>query len=150
MHNVCLVYEPYVGIRAQFLGMLKKFLSPRIPAYATVCHRMPPCLKRIQPMHNEPLAYVSICQRISDIFHTLVYASTIRCGVTAPSQNSSTCFFCAPCDIFEIRPASGLPCPGYMHIFWTNRRKELGYKVSDWCETLYDNSLLKEWKVQLV
>jgi hypothetical protein len=30
---------------------------------------MRPCLKRIQPMPNVPLAYVSVFQRISDIFH---------------------------------------------------------------------------------
>ena len=41
---------------------------------------MTPCSKPIQPMPNVPLAYVSVhvCQRMSDIFHTLAYASTIR------------------------------------------------------------------------
>ena len=37
-----------------------------------VCQRMTPCLKRMQPMPNVPLAYVSVYQRMSDIFHTLV------------------------------------------------------------------------------
>ena len=55
-----------------------------MPAYASVCQRMPPCLKRIQPMPNVPLAYVSVYQRMSDIFHTLAYASTIRYSVTGP------------------------------------------------------------------
>jgi hypothetical protein len=45
---------------------------------------MRPCLKRIQPMPNVPLAYVSIYRRMSDIFHTLTYASTIRNSVTGP------------------------------------------------------------------
>ena len=49
-----------------------------------VCHRMRPCLKRIQPKPNVPLAYVSVYRRISDIFHTLAYASTIRNSVTGP------------------------------------------------------------------
>ena len=45
---------------------------------------MTPCLKRIQPMSNVPLAYVSVYQRMSDIVHTLAYASTIRYGVIPP------------------------------------------------------------------
>ena len=45
---------------------------------------MRPCLKRIQPMPNIPLAYVSVFQRMSDIFHTRAYASTIRNSVTGP------------------------------------------------------------------
>ena len=45
---------------------------------------MQPCLKRIQPMPNVPLAYVSVYRRMSDIFHTLAYASTIRNSVTWP------------------------------------------------------------------
>ena len=49
-----------------------------MPPYATV-------LKRIQPMPNVPLAYVSVYRpRMSDIFHTLAYASTIRNSVTGP------------------------------------------------------------------
>ena len=55
-----------------------------MPAYASVCQRMPPCLKRIQPMPNVPLACVSVYQRMSDICHTLAYASTIRYSVTGP------------------------------------------------------------------
>jgi hypothetical protein len=65
--------------------MLKKNVLPRrMPAYASVCQRMRPCLKRIQPMPNIPLAYVSVFQRMSDIFHTRAYASTIRNSVTGP------------------------------------------------------------------
>jgi hypothetical protein len=45
---------------------------------------MRPRLKRIQPMPNVPLAYVSVYRRMSDIFHTLAYASTIRNSVTGP------------------------------------------------------------------
>jgi hypothetical protein len=45
---------------------------------------MRPCLKRIQPMPNVPLAYVSVFQRMSDIFYTLACASTIRNSVTGP------------------------------------------------------------------
>jgi hypothetical protein len=41
-------------------------------------------LKRIKPMPNVPLAYVSVYRRMSDIFHTLVCASTIRNSVTGP------------------------------------------------------------------
>ena len=79
MPNVCLAYKPYVGIRTKFLSVLKNNVLPRrTPA------RMPPCLKRIQPMPNVPLAYVSVYQRMSDIFHTLAYASTIRYSVTGP------------------------------------------------------------------
>jgi hypothetical protein len=45
---------------------------------------MRPCLKRIQRMPNIPLAYVSVYRRMSDIFHTLTYACTIRNSVTGP------------------------------------------------------------------
>jgi hypothetical protein len=41
-------------------------------------------LKRIQRMPNIPLAYVSVYRRMSDIFHTLTYACTIRNSVTGP------------------------------------------------------------------
>ena len=34
-------------------------------------------------MPNIPLAYVSVYRRMSDIFHTLTYACTIRNSVTA-------------------------------------------------------------------
>ena len=65
--------------------MLKKiFLPRRMPAYASVCHRTRPRLKRIQPMPNVHLAYASVYLRMSDIFHTLAYASTIRNSVTGP------------------------------------------------------------------
>ena len=92
MPNVCLAYKPYVGIRTKFLSMLKNnfclAVCQRMPAYASVCQRMPPCLKRIQPMPNVPLAYVSVYQRMSDIFHTLAYASTIRYSVTGPLDSA--------------------------------------------------------------
>ena len=65
--------------------MLKKKILPRrMPAYASVCDRMRPCLKRIQRMPTVPLTYVSVYRRMSDIFHTLAYASTIRNSVTGP------------------------------------------------------------------
>jgi hypothetical protein len=35
-------------------------------------------------MPNIPLAYVSVYRRMSDIFHTLAYACTIRNSVTGP------------------------------------------------------------------
>jgi hypothetical protein len=35
-----------------------------------VCQRMPPCMKRIQPASNVPLADFNVYQRMSDIFHT--------------------------------------------------------------------------------
>ena len=64
-----------------FYACLKKVsASP----YASVCHIMRPYQKRIQPMSNVPLAYVSVFQRMSDIFHTLACASTIRNSVTGP------------------------------------------------------------------
>ena len=51
---------------------------------------MRPCLKRIQRMPNVPLAYVSVYRRMSDIFHTLAYASTIRNSVTGPLDRAHT------------------------------------------------------------
>jgi hypothetical protein len=56
----------------------------RTKPYASVCHRTWQCLKRIQPVPNVPLAYASVYRRMSDIFHTLAYASTIRNSVTGP------------------------------------------------------------------
>jgi hypothetical protein len=47
-------------------------------------------LKRIQRMPNIPLAYVSVYRRMSDIFHTLTYACTIRNSVTGPSLRIDT------------------------------------------------------------
>ena len=85
MPNVYLAYEPYVGIRTQFLNMPKSnFLPRRMPPYASVCQRITPCLKRIQHMPNIHLAYISVCQRMSDIFHTLAYASKIRYSMIPP------------------------------------------------------------------
>jgi hypothetical protein len=46
-------------------------------------------LKRIQRMPNIPLAYVSVYRRMSDIFHTLTYACTIRNSVTGPLDKAS-------------------------------------------------------------
>jgi cytochrome b561 len=70
--------------------MLKKmFLG--LAVYATVCDRA--CLKRIQPMPNVPLAYVSVYRRMSDIFHTLTYACTIRNSVTGPLPGVFTGFY---------------------------------------------------------
>jgi hypothetical protein len=89
--SVCLSYKAYVQYPQHFWTCLKKCsASP----YASVCHRMRPCLKRIQPMPNVPLglAYVSVYRRMSDIFYTLAYASTIRNSVTGPlshDRNSS-------------------------------------------------------------
>jgi hypothetical protein len=40
--------------------------------YATVL------VKRIQPMPNVPLTYVSVYRRMSDIFHTLAYARSLE------------------------------------------------------------------------
>jgi hypothetical protein len=74
-----LSYKPYVRIRTKFLSMLKKSFC------LAVCHRTRPCLKRIQPMPiYTPIAFVSVFQRMSDIFHTLTCASTIRNSVTGP------------------------------------------------------------------
>jgi hypothetical protein len=76
--RVCLSYKAYVRIRTKFLKKNKKIFC------LGVCHRMRPCLERIQPMPNVSLAYVSVYRRMSDIFHTLAYASTIRNSVTGP------------------------------------------------------------------
>ena len=85
MPNVCLAYKPYVGIRTQFLNMPKSNVLPRrMPAYASVCQRITPCLKRIQYMPNIHLAYTSVYQRMSEIFHTLAYAGKIRYSVIPP------------------------------------------------------------------
>ena len=48
---------------------------PKIMFCLDVCQRMTPCLKRIQPMPDVPLAYASVWVII---FYTLAYASTIR------------------------------------------------------------------------
>ena len=75
MPNVCLAYKPYVGIRTQFLSLLKNnCVLRRMPAYATVLQTYTTYAKRTP----------SVCQRMSDIFHTLAYASTIRYSVTGP------------------------------------------------------------------
>ena len=42
------------------------------------------CFKCIQPMPNVPLAYVSLFQCMSDIFHTLTYATFVRQGHKVP------------------------------------------------------------------
>jgi hypothetical protein len=51
-----------------------------MPAYATVLETY------TTYAYNVPLAYVSVYWRVSDIFHTLAYASTIRNSVTGPLQ----------------------------------------------------------------
>ena len=87
MPSVCLAYKTYVGIRTQFLSMpTSNFLPQRMSAYASVCQRtcITPCLKRIQRMPNIHLAYISVYQSMSDIFHTLAYASKIRYSVIPP------------------------------------------------------------------
>ena len=85
MPNVCLAYKSYVGIRTHFLNMPKSnFLPQRMPPYASVFQRITPCLKRIQHMPNIHLAYTSVYQRMSDIFHTLAYAIKIRYSVIPP------------------------------------------------------------------
>jgi hypothetical protein len=76
--RVCLSYKAYVRYGQNFWACLKKIFC------LAVCHRMRPCLKRIQPMPNVPLVYVSVYRRMSDIFYTLAYASTIRNSVTGP------------------------------------------------------------------
>jgi hypothetical protein len=60
------------------------YLAVYMHPYATVCR---PCLnlKRIQPMPNVPLAYVSLISLyMIEIFYTLAYANTIRNSVTGP------------------------------------------------------------------
>ena len=42
-------------------------------------------------MPNVPLAYVNVYRRMSDIFHTRQYASTIRSSVTGPLHHRNTC-----------------------------------------------------------
>ena len=49
----------------------------RVPTYETV-------LETFKPMSNVHLAYTSVYQRMSDILHTLAYASTIRYSVIPP------------------------------------------------------------------
>ena len=65
--GVPLAYKRYVRIHTKCLSMLKKMFLSR---------RMRPCLKRIQsmPILNVPLAYVSVFQRMSDIFRLFSYA----------------------------------------------------------------------------
>ena len=56
--------------------------------YTIVCQRITPCLKRMQLMPNAHLAYISVYQRMSDIFHTLAYASKMRYSVIPPLDSS--------------------------------------------------------------
>jgi hypothetical protein len=77
---------------------------------------MPPCLKRIQPMPNVPLAYVSVYRgRMSDIFHTLAYASTIRNSVTGPLVGQK---YVAICKSASINPASKFAPYWHLYIFF--------------------------------
>ena len=52
---------------------------------------MQSCLKHIQPMSNVALAYVSVYERMSDIFHTLAYACTIRNSYKIREQTDEDC-----------------------------------------------------------
>jgi hypothetical protein len=62
-------------------------------------------LKRIQRMPNIPLAYVSVYRRMSDIFHTLTYACTIRNSVTGPLRNTRSKLMCdIPLAVMTIHP----------------------------------------------
>ena len=60
----------------------------RMPAYDSVLQRMPACLKRIQPMPNLPLAYVSVYQRMSENFICNSYVSLIRNSYVSLIRNS--------------------------------------------------------------
>jgi hypothetical protein len=80
--SVCLEYAyriKHVQYAQNFWACLKKNFC------LAVCHRTRSGLKRIQPMPNVPLG-PSVYQRMSDIFHTLAYASTIRNSVTGPLE----------------------------------------------------------------
>ena len=55
-----------------------------MPEYDSEYQRMPACLRRIQPMPNLPLAYVSVYQRMSENFIRNSYVSLIRNSVTGP------------------------------------------------------------------
>ena len=52
---------------------------------------MPACLKRIQPMPNLPIAYVSVYQRMSEHFIRNSYVSLIRNSVTGPLEYLGHC-----------------------------------------------------------
>ena len=58
----------------------------RMPAYD---QRLPAYLKRIQPMPNLTLAYVSVYQRVSEHFIRNSYVSLIRNSVTGPLPDTS-------------------------------------------------------------
>ena len=93
MSSVCLAYNPYGDIRPTFFNMLKNLVrSYRMPAYSSVYQRMPACLKRIQPMPNLPLAYVSVYQRISETFIRNSYVSLIRNSATGPLTRQETAY----------------------------------------------------------
>ena len=100
-------------------------------AYASVCQRITPCLKRIQRMPNIHLAYISVYQRMSDIFHTLAYASKIRYSVIPPLymyQELTYCiwsslimFFICMSSRFNIEFLHYIFCAfyGYLVIYYT-------------------------------
>jgi hypothetical protein len=81
-YRVCLWHKQ----RTKFLNMLKKMfclaVCQRMRPYATVLETYTTCA------YNVPLAYVSVYRRMSDIFHTLAYASTIRNSVTDLQRTS--------------------------------------------------------------
>ena len=56
----------------------------RRTAYSAYDQRMTACLKRIQPMSNLPLAYVSVYQRMSENVIRNSYVSLTRSSVTGP------------------------------------------------------------------
>jgi hypothetical protein len=86
-----------------------------------VCHRTRPCLKRIQPMPNVPLAYASVYRRMSDIFHTLAYASTIRNSVTGPL-------------VFDIEDYDFMNLSAVLIAHWSSLYL---YKESKWILSVY-------------
>jgi hypothetical protein len=85
--SVCLQYSNRINHTSEYARnfwacmLIKNYLPRRMPAYATVCDRA-------WNVYNLclyiPLAYISVYRRMSDIFHTLAYASTIRNSVTGP------------------------------------------------------------------
>ena len=76
MPRVRLAYKPYVLISTIFLASLKKGFCPSI--YQCMSPYATACLKRTQSMPYVPPAYTSV----SDVFHTLAYAITIRNNLT--------------------------------------------------------------------
>jgi hypothetical protein len=85
------VWLPYIWRTSSVFSVCLEYayrikdIRPNTHKCLAVCHRMRPCLKRIQPMLTRtPSVCRRIYRRMSDIFHTLAYASTIRNSVTGP------------------------------------------------------------------